>query len=58
MAKINEMNKEQLIDALDYMSKIPINDPNFSSFNFDSEDWKDKFIELVDALRKILDKVE
>jgi len=46
--KILEMSDDQLIEALSYMEKVPIEDPNFSGWNFDEDCWKDKKQELLD----------
>lgn len=52
--KISEMTKEELVDAMAYMSKVPKEDPHFSGWNFDQSEWKSKYIELIDQMAKRL----
>jgi hypothetical protein len=50
--KIKNMASDELIEALIYMAKVPWTDNCFSGFNFDSEEWSDKFKELIDEVVK------
>ncbi len=60
MAKIIEMTNVELKDALDYMVGVPKNDPNYSGWNFDPEDYKSKLKELTNELktRSSVDKLK
>jgi hypothetical protein len=46
--KIKDMKNRDLVSALNFMANVPENDKYFSGFNFDSEEWGNKFKELID----------
>ena len=52
MAKIAEMSNEELKEAMTFMTNVPTEDPCFSGWNFDPEEYKSKFNELIDEAVK------
>jgi len=48
--KIAEMNLTQVMGAIDFMRDVPKNDPYYSAFNFDEQEYKDKLHELYSQL--------
>lgn len=52
------MNDQELQDAMVFMAKVPQEDPHFSGWNFDSETWRNKFIELIGEVKNRMDNVE
>ena len=51
MAKIKEMTTHELQSNMEYMARVPVEDPCFSGWNFDSQEWRDKYIELIDEAK-------
>ena len=44
------MNLTQVMGAIDFMRDVPKNDPYYSAFNFDEQEYKDKLHELYSQL--------
>ena len=44
--KIAEMNLGEVMGAIEFMREVPKNDPYYSGWNFDEQEYKDKLHEL------------
>lgn len=44
------MSLKQVMDAIEFMRDVPKNDPHYSGWNFDEEEYKEKLQELYSQL--------
>jgi len=48
--KIADMNLKEVMNALEFMRDVPKNDPYYSGWNFDKDEYKEKLQELYSQL--------